>query len=527
MDLKERDWEIARAVKNPDRVRELLSQGHKPDAFDLCETARHEAQCAGAVETVEILLATGAINPNTRPDYADLTNTAGVEEDWASGAKSSLPPEIYRDPDEWYPLQLALTYDRVQSDPHIQKKNMTRMATALLQHGADPYALFHQTIRFYSYMSRYPGEIHDDKAIDENFDLGIVQHRPLFPRKYQGRILLLSACRSALGADAAINGVHGDLFYEETRRGIQHNPFPQPDNYWKASELTGVTTTVSPDMPTLLEYFTNRGANVLAVDNYGRNALHHLLKARHQLFSSQPPVISASVRYVAQNYGSLVNQPDKAGVYPFIAALSRIRAYWSKTEHLGTLESAIDDLLAAGADPLVRDPRVNTALHYLALSWLDDFGVRGDEQRRLCRLLLDRDVDPNARNLDGQSALELYFTAFETSRYRNRQGYRWDVWQDMDEPYAKIDEEVLEIFEKAGVNLTAQDSEGQTLLHIVARKRTLRTYDRLMLLLSKGLDPMVRNAKGETAIDVAMNLEPSGESFYATILKDHVEGLNG
>jgi ankyrin repeat protein len=97
----------------------------------------------------------------------------------------------------------------------------------------------------------------------------------------------------------------------------------------------------------------------------------------------------------------------------------------------------------------------------------------------------------------------------------------------MDEPYAKIDEEVLEIFEKAGVNLTAQDFEGQTLLHIVARKRTLRTYDRLMLLLSKGLDPMVRNAKGETAIDVAMSLEPSGESFYATILKNHVEGLNG
>jgi hypothetical protein len=170
-------------------------------------------------------------------------------------------------------------------------------------------------------------------------------------RDPQGRTLLLSVCRSALGADAAIDGVHGDLFYEETRRGIRHNPFPQPDNYWKASELTGVTTTTSPDMPTLLEYFINRGANVLAVDNYGKNALHHLLEARHQLFSSEPPVISASLRYVAQNYGSLVNQPDKAGVYPFIAALSRIRAYWSKTEHLSTLESAIDDLLAAGADP--------------------------------------------------------------------------------------------------------------------------------------------------------------------------------
>jgi hypothetical protein len=142
MDLKERDWEIARAVKDPDRVRELLSQGHKPDAFDLCEAARHGALCAGAVETVENLLATSDINANARPDYADLTNTAGVEGDWASSAKSSLPPQIYKDPDEWYPLHLALTYSRVQSDPHVQKKNMTRMATALLQQGADPYALF-------------------------------------------------------------------------------------------------------------------------------------------------------------------------------------------------------------------------------------------------------------------------------------------------------------------------------------------------------------------------------------------------
>ncbi|KAF7158733.1 hypothetical protein CNMCM5623_003897 [Aspergillus felis] len=382
MDLKEKDWEIARAVKNPDRVRELLSQGHKPDAFDLCEAALHGAQCAGAVEIVEILLATGVIDPNTRPDYADLTNVAEVEKDWASSDKSSSPPEIYKDPDEWYPLHLALTCSHYPTDRQVQKRNMTQMATALLQHGADPYAIFRQTVRIYNYWLRFPGEPQDDK-------------------------------------------------------------------------------------------------------------------------------------------------PDKGGVYPLIAALSRIRAYWSKTEHLGTLESAIDDLLAAGADPMVRDPRGNTALHYLALSWPDDFSVRVDEQRRLCRLLLDRGIDPNARNLDGQSALKLYFTAFETSRYQNRQGYSWNVWQDMDEPYAKINEEVLEIFEKAGANLTAQDSEGQTLLHIVAGKRTLRMYDRLLLLLSKDLDPMVRNAKGETAIDVAMSLEPSGESFFATVLKDHVEGLNG
>ncbi|GIJ86886.1 hypothetical protein Asppvi_005784 [Aspergillus pseudoviridinutans] len=578
MNLNEKDWEIARAIKDPDRVRELLSQGHKPDAFDLCEAARHGAQCAGAVETVEILLATGVIDPNARPDYADLTNVAGVEKDWASSDKSSSPPEIYKDPDEWYPLHLALTCSRYPANWQVQKRNMTQMATALLQHGADPYAIFRQTIRIYNYWSRFPGEPQDDKVIDEDADLGLTQRerreereqyllcksystdsvRPLFPRKYgvcsiihfllqegefikpvldflgsnldlehrdpQGRTLLLSACRSALGADAAVDGVHLEVFIGVTQRGIEHNPFPQPDNYYKANEIAGVTTTTSPDTPTLLEYLVNRGANVLAVDNYGKNALHHLLEARHQLRSSQPPVISASLRYVANNYGSLVNMPDKAGVYPLIAALSRIRAYWSNTKHLGTLESAIDDLLAAGADPLVRDPRGNTALHYLALSWLDDFGVRGDEQRRLCRLLLDRGVDSNARNADGQSALELYFTAFDTFLYQDRQGFSWTEWQDMDEPYAKIDEEVIRIFEEAGVDLTAKDHTGDTLLHLVVRKWTLRTYDRVLLLLSKGLDPMVRNAKGETPIDIAMVNEPGGLGLCATTMKEHIRG---
>lgn len=70
--------------------------------------------------------------------------------------------------------------------------------------------------------------------------------------------------------------------------------------------------------------------NELAVDNLGKDALHHLLEASHQLRSeNEPPVIRASLVYVANNYGSLVNQPDNAGVYPFIAALSRMRAYWS------------------------------------------------------------------------------------------------------------------------------------------------------------------------------------------------------
>lgn len=43
------------------------------------------------------------------------------------------------------------------------------------------------------------------------------------------------------------------------------------------------------------------------------------------------------------------------------------------------------------------------------------------------------------------------------------------AWMDMDEPCDKIDKEVLEMFEKAGADLKAQDQEGQTLLHLLVK----------------------------------------------------------
>ncbi|KAL5357883.1 hypothetical protein BJX96DRAFT_145442 [Aspergillus floccosus] len=96
----------------------------------------------------------------------------------------------------------------------------------------------------------------------------------------------------------------------------------------------------------------------------------------------------------------------------------------------------------------------------------------------------------------------------------------------MDEPYARIDDEVLKMFEKAGSNLNAQDLEAQTLLHVVVKKDTMRTYRRILLLFSKGLDPMLRNAKGETAIDVAMNHEPDGDAFFTTMIENLVKGMD-
>lgn len=186
---------------------------------------------ADAAGTVKILLDTGAVDPNARPDYADLTNTAGVKQCWASSDKSSQPPEIYGDPDEWYPLHLALTYSRFESDPHEQKRNMARMATA-------------------AYITSFA------KESLSSWYLSFCGHVDIGHRDTQGRTVLLSACRSAMGADAASDGGHGDLFPRKpwVESNITHSVSRTTTE--RSKELPGVSTSTSPHTPTLFEYLS-------------------------------------------------------------------------------------------------------------------------------------------------------------------------------------------------------------------------------------------------------------------------------
>ncbi|KAL2008473.1 hypothetical protein VTN00DRAFT_6667 [Thermoascus crustaceus] len=532
--------ELAKAVTDPDRVRELLSQGHQVDAASL-----REAAVKGAAESLELLLAAG-IDPNARPDGAD-SSLSGVDEDWASG-DGSRPPLFFEDRDEWHVLRIA-------ASAKVQKDKRTRMQTALLRHGADPYAVFRQPLRIYRDISLFPGGDGDDEYPDEMVDLQRAQTerqnerrshpagrdigdepwQPQFPRKYglrsvvhailedgafvkplldfsdldlehrdpQGRTLVLSACRSALGADAAIDGALGDVHWDRMNRGIFHNPFPQPDNPMRRFEAAGVTTTTPSTAPSLLSYFVDRGADLLAVDNYGKNALHQLLEAINIDSEDRPPIIRASLQYVATHYGTLVNQPDIAGTYPLHAALQRMRCHWLERDFTAAarIETAVDDLLAAGADPLARDGRGNTALHYLADDQLGEVGRMGDEQRRLCRVFLGRGVDPNARNRDGRSALELFLTSHDDELSYSRNGCYGSP--PGGGSYEEIDADVLGWFEQAGARLTERNQAGQTLLHLVAGHECLRAPDRFELLLSKGLDPTVRDQEGRTPIDIA------------------------
>jgi hypothetical protein len=122
---------------------------------------------------------------------------------------------------------------------------------------------------------------------------------------------------------------------------------------------------------TSLKYLLSRGANPLAQDKWGKNALLQLLEA-HDSFTEHrgAPLINRSLKYIATNFPQLVNQPDNMGTYPLHAALQRMRRYEGRQygwHQFSAIDTAAPCLLDAGADPRTYDVWGNTALHHLAV----------------------------------------------------------------------------------------------------------------------------------------------------------------
>lgn len=542
-------------------------------ALELCDAATN-----GSVDRVESLLASG-VDPNV--GFDGLASTLSeVADDWASVEKSTCSPILFFDHTEAPALRRA-----AQDGNAKAVKNRGRAAqimTILLQHGADPYAMFRQPIQIHQGQPLYPGDTEDKDFSDEETDLMMVTmnhtevlrkaleleelrqqgisepeygdsdyesdceydmalaYQPQYPRKYgvcstlhsllelgkpvrpvldflgdkldlerrdpQGRTLFLAACRSPIGLDASIDGDFHALSQDSTYHGLRENPYPQPNNPWRQSETEGYTLVLPG--PTLLEFFISHGANLLAVDNYGRNALHQLFISFHREAKVQPPIFEAGLKYLVANCPSLVNQPDYAGFYPLHLAIRRMGVYIKAEDSLiptaiYRLETAVDDLLDGGADPLARDSRGNTVLHYLAACKLgenDKIGM-GNEQRRLLRVFLSRGVDPKVRNQDGNSALELFFRTGPVPMMKEAACYD------------AVGEEIIGAFEQAGCDLMETTPDGQTLLHLVAALVSVRAFPWFKILQGKGLDPMAQDKEGNTPIDIAMGNEKLAKHF--------------
>ncbi|KAJ5096766.1 hypothetical protein N7456_007487 [Penicillium angulare] len=317
-------------------------------------------------------------------------------------------------------------------------------------------------------------------------------------RDPQGRTLFLAACRSRVGLDAATDGVYADLRRRgDDKRGIHENPYPQPNNPWKEVEGETFTTCTGP---TMLSFLISHGADLLAVDNYGKNALHLLFTYTDHPWAFLPPLIDNAVEYLIKNCPSLINQPDKAGFYPLHLAIWRMNSIVKPDDErpasIYRFEETVDPLIAAGADIFAKDGLGNTVLHYLAGSRLSEVDRLGKEQRRLLQTFLKRGIDPKARNADGQTALEIFCITDDEGRE--------SAFAKFEDLYYGIGEDVFGQFEQAGYSLQEPTPAGQTLMHLVAGLESGPAWDWFKVLEAKGLDPMAKDKEGETSMDIGM-----------------------
>lgn len=362
-----------------------------------------------------------------------------------------------RDPrsqDELFPLELAVNdISPRTSDPICQ-----RMIELLLKHGADPNARYPQTTVAHRLLTVTSGRAQRNCYLDF-----ILQHPRL---------------------DVNL----------KTKAG---NPLLR--SAYSMEDLRSVDI--------LLE----RGADVRIRDGSGRNLLHfgpRLLDNEDGGRRSKKTHDYDTRRILIKRWlglaPDLLNQVDKHGRTPLHYAIG---------DGEGPGEE-VEIFLGAGADVCAQDESGDTPLHSLFKS---RWGLVADENgdtawsgapKRLLELFLSKGADINVRNKAGETPLFSYFREGSGSKRPSK----FKMWEDADEQAAVDREPMLwALLDELGVDWTAVNKRGQSLLHMVAAKNYSsigcdfepERLPRFKFLMGKGLDALEEDSEYRTVLDIA------------------------
>ena len=267
-----------------------------------------------------------------------------------------------------------------------------------------------------------------------------------------GRTLLLAACSSCEGTYSRIDyGAHdpGDtrLLAQRQEKMTEDDPSPAMTLY-------------------------KMGANLTAISADGNNALHYLLVATPHNSKQYEKTFSLFINKAP----NLIHQKNNEGNKPFNIAIQKLKKWSAKT------------LMDAGADPKEKDSQGNTPFHYLVPRLFSD----RDGLLPLFREFLSKGISINEINDRGETPVFGYFRI--STRQRDQEATK----------------KGLNLLLEAGADVFARNKDGETLLHVVAKKvfgNSMETMESekdavhsFKLLMELGLHPMVEDNEQRTAL---------------------------
>ncbi|KAF5012306.1 hypothetical protein FDECE_1687 [Fusarium decemcellulare] len=483
-----------------DMIRLLKAHGAKVTAHELSS-----AITARDVRGLKELLFGGA-DPN-------MSGCKPSDDDWTGEMKlntSRSPPSLLSEGRpcgvyEQYPLfEASLRSSGYHYDHHWEVmdhsrelKLLTQLMHVLLDHGADPWAVF-------SVARRCPkterGLIHEETTVlHEILAQGVVGDYLLqVPgldvnrRDSAGRTLLLASCQSHTGPDFVLS-----------------------------------LTQERDQQVSIFQRLISLGADLEARDQYGRNALHFMIgdEATHLIDR-----FKLSFEYALDKAPGIINQADSDGRTPLYYAVRR----GAQRKDLRLAEM----LLSRGADPLVVLDDGENLLHVLGPY------LKVDHARRLFVDLVNRGLDVNKRNAEGKTPLFAWYgrghdhrlfileKGDETREERKRKAAEKkkkkmkkkngasisddtenndcrpsEEKEDSDDDmgFCFPEDELKELkdpmlmLKTMGADFFARDNQGRGLLHIVGDK----SEERFQELMDLGLDTMLEDDAQQTPVDVA------------------------